>query len=337
MHALVTGANGHLGFNIVRALLVRGDRVRAGVRSVADAGKCAALRALGGVELVDADLGKPAQLRAAMDGIDTLFHVAAVYSTVESEREAEILRTAIEGTEASLRAARDAGVRRIVMTSSMVTLPLTAPGAPPVTEADWSDDLQVPYFRAKAESERIAWRLAREWNLDLVSVLPGAVIGPGFARNTPSIDIVEAALKGEFRFGVPDGNFPFIDVRDVVDAHLRVADRAVGGRFIAGPDDAPSFRELVETLRRIDPRISRPLMTLPHLIAPVLPLYDALSHRFFGTPRIATPEVVASGVSGKIWNASSARAKRELGWAPKVSFEQSLVDTLAVLRHRSGG
>ena len=78
MRALVTGANGHLGFNLVQALLARGDEVRAGVRAVADVGKSEALRALPGVEVVGADLGQPAQLRAAMDGIDTLFHVAAV-------------------------------------------------------------------------------------------------------------------------------------------------------------------------------------------------------------------------------------------------------------------
>ena len=98
MRALVTGANGHLGFNLVQALLARGDEVRAGVRSVADVGKSEALRALPGVEVVGADLGQPAQLRAAMDGIDTLFHVAAVFATTDPSRDAEVLRTAIEGT-----------------------------------------------------------------------------------------------------------------------------------------------------------------------------------------------------------------------------------------------
>lgn len=334
MHALVTGANGHLGFNLVQALHARGDRVRAGVRSTADAAKCAPLRALSGVELVDAELDRPAQLRAAMQDIDVLFHVAAVYSTTEASREAEILRTALGGTEASLRAAHDAGVRRVVMTSSVVTLPLTAPGAPPSTEDDWTTDLRVPYMRAKTESEQLAWRLARELQIDLVTVLPGGILGPGFQRNTPSIDLVQAACLGEFRFGVPPANFPFIDVRDVVDAHLRAADRAVQGRFVAAPDHAPSFRELVEALHRLDPRVGLPLLTLPNWAAPTLPLYDWLSHRIAGTPRVATPEVVACAVSGKVWNTSSARAKAELGWAPRVSFEQSLADTLAVLRTR---
>lgn len=186
MRALVTGANGHLGFNLVQALLARGDEVRAGVRSVADVGKCEALRALPGVEVVGADLGQPAQLRAAMDGIDTLFHVAAVFATTEPGRDAEILRTAIEGTEASLRAARDAKLRRVVMTSSMVTLPFTAPGAPPATEADWNDDLRVTYFRAKVEAERLAWQLARELKLDLVTVPRGGLIGPGFRPDPAS-------------------------------------------------------------------------------------------------------------------------------------------------------
>ena len=334
MHTLVTGANGHLGFSLVQALHARGDKVRAGVRSTADSAKCAKLRALPGVELVNADLDRPDQLRAAMEGIDTLFHVAAVYSTTERNRDAEIMRAALGGTDSSLRAAHDAGVRRIVMTSSTVTLPLTEPGAQPVTEADWTRDRRITYFRAKAESEELAWRLARELGLSLVTVLPGGITGPGFERNTPTIDLVQAAAMGELRLGAPRGNYPFIDVRDVVDAHLRAAERDVGGRFIAGPDVAPTFTELVRTLHRIDPSIGLPLLTLPRIATPMLPLYDWLSHRLVGTPRTATPEVVRCAVSGRIWNASNARARVELDWTPKVSFEKSLSDTLAVLRAR---
>lgn len=335
MRCLVTGGNGHLGFNLVQALLARGQRVRATVRSLAERAKTARLAALPGLELAEADVRDEAQMRSALDGVDMLFHVAAVYSLAEPGRDAEILAAATRGTEVSLRAAAAAGVQRVVMTSSVVTLPLTAPGAPPATEADWATDLRVPYVRAKTESERLAWRLADELGLSLATVLPAGIIGPGFARNTPTLDIVQACLMGEFRLGAPAGNFSFVDVRDVAEAHLLAAERGARGRFIVGYDVAPSFDRLVRTLARIDRRVKPPLMVLPVFMAPLLPLYDRFSHAVFGTPRIATPEGIASAVSGKVWNYSCARAKAELGWAARIPFEQSLRDTVAALRARS--
>jgi len=333
MRAFVTGGNGHLGFNLVEALLAGGHRVRASVRSLADAAKTAPLRALGGVEIVEAELGQPARLRAAMEGIDTLFHTAAVYSTCEPERDAEILDASLRGTENALRAAADARVRKVVLTSSVVTLPLTAPGAPPSTEADWTTDLRVAYFRAKTEGERLAWRLAGELGLNLATVLPGGIIGPGFQRNTPSIDLIEAAMFGEFLLGVPDGNFTLVDARDVARAHLLAAERDAQGRFIVC-DAQPSFRALMEALHAIDPRVRLPLMGLPVFMARTLPLFDRLNHRMFGTPRVATPELIATAVSGRHWNVSSARAQAELGWAPAIPLERSLRDTMDAIRAR---
>lgn len=334
MHALVTGANGHLGFNLVQALRARGHQVRASVRSLADAAKTAPLRALGPVELVEAALDQPLHLRAAVDGVDTLFHVAAVYSTCEPGREQEILDAAIRGTANMLHAAADARVRKVVLTSSVVAVPLTAPGAPPSTEADWNEDLRVPYIRAKTEGERLAWRLADELALNLATVLPGGISGPGFRRNTPTIDLIEAAMRGEFRLVAPAGNFSFVDVRDVAQAHILAAERDAHGRFIACNDVQPSFRALVETMHRIDPRVKLPLIDLPSFMVPLLPLFDRACHVLLGTPRIATPEVVATGVSGRRWNVSSARAKAVLGWAPAIPFEQSLRETMDTLRAR---
>ena len=73
---------------------------------------------------------------------------------------------------------------------------MTAPGAPPVDETQWAEALRVPYFRAKTEGEQAAWRTARELGLNLVTVLPGGITGPGFARNTPTINLIEAIERG---------------------------------------------------------------------------------------------------------------------------------------------
>ncbi|MBH9575456.1 NAD-dependent epimerase/dehydratase family protein [Inhella proteolytica] len=336
MHALVTGGNGHLGINLVDELLAHGHRVRASVRALADGAKTAPLRALGAVELCQADVREPAAMRAALQGVDQLFHVAAVYSITQRGREAEMLDTALRGTETVLRAAAEAGVKRVVMTSSVVTLPLTEPGAAPVTEADWNPDLRVPYFRAKCESEQLAWRLAQELGLQLATILPAGIIGPGFAQSTPTIDLIQACRKGAFRLGAPQGNFGFVDARDVATAHRLAAERGAGGRFIVAYEPAPSFAELVRALGRVDARIKAPLMELPRLAAPLLPWVDRLNHHLLGCPRIATPEVIATSVSGRIFNFSSQRARQQLGWAPRVPFEQSLRETLETLKAQTG-
>ncbi|HEX4931601.1 MAG TPA: NAD-dependent epimerase/dehydratase family protein, partial [Gemmatimonadaceae bacterium] len=190
MRILVTGGNGHLGYNLIAALLARGHAVHATLRSLDHPGPVARVRALGDVTLHAADIRDPGQMHAALANVDVLFHVAAVYSTTDRTREQEMLETAVTGTEVVLRAAASRGVRRVIMTSSVVTLPLTPRGAPPSTEDDWNPDLRVGYFRAKVESERRAWALADELGLRLTTILPAGIIGPGFVRSTPTTDIV---------------------------------------------------------------------------------------------------------------------------------------------------
>jgi dihydroflavonol-4-reductase len=332
MHVLVTGATGHLGSNLVPALLNAGHRVRAGVRDVRNAEKSAALRRLG-VELVEADLSRPEQLRAAMEGIEVVCHAAAVYSYFEPGREREIIDVSVHGVEAALRAAADAKVRKVVLTSSVVTLPLTRPGGPPSTEDDWTSDLRVPYIRAKTEAERLAWKLAPELGLNLVAVLPGSFGGPGFSKNTPTIDILEALMLNAFRMGCPDANLPYVDVRDVATAHVRAVEKDVRGRFVAANNEMPSFRRLLEVMNSIDARVKKPLMALPDAMIPLVPLFDWLNGKTLGTPRIASPDLLAT-LRGRRWNASNRRADEVLGWRPRISLEQSLRDTMAEIRVR---
>lgn len=331
MRVLVTGAGGHLGFNLASALVARGHDVAATVRSLANEEQTGRLRRLG-VCVFEADVRDAERMYVALERVEVLFHAAAVYSITDRSREHELLDTALVGTESTLRAAARRGVRRVVMTSSVVTLPLTKPGAPPSTEKDWNADLRIPYFRGKVESERKAWALARETGLDLVTVLPAGIIGPGFLRPTFTIDLIRACVMGEFRLGAPRGNFSFVDVRDTAEAHLLAAQPGASGRYIVGYDRIPSFDELVRTMAGLDRRVKPPLLVLPTFAAPLLPLYDAFSHAVFGTPRIATPEAIAATVRGQVYNYSAARARSELGWVPQVPFEQSLRDTLAHLR-----
>ncbi|HEY0877623.1 MAG TPA: NAD-dependent epimerase/dehydratase family protein [Zeimonas sp.] len=333
MRALVTGANGHLGYNLVSSLLAEGHRVRASVRKLDDESRTARLRALGDVELVEAKLERPEQLRAAMEGIECLFHAAATYVYVATGREQEILDDSIRGADAALNAAADAGVRKVVFTSSLVTLPLTLRGAAPSDETLWTGDVSVPYIRAKTEGERVAWRVARERGIDLVSILPGAITGPGFVRNTPSIDVIEAMMRGGLRAGVPDMNFPIVDVRDVARAHLLASRIDCEGRFAVCNDVLPSFRAMLETMHAIDRSIPLPWMSIPDFAVRALPLFDRLNERLLRTPRTITRQMLGT-FKGKIWNASNRRAREVLGWRPEISLEQTLRDTIETIRAR---
>ncbi len=333
MRILVTGANGHLGTNLVADLIGAGHTVRGSLRNASDAARSDHLRALGAVEIVEGDLDRPDSLVAAMSGQDAVVHAAAVYALHAPGRENEIIRASVNGAEATLRAAHKAGVKRVVMTSSVVTLPMSLPGGAPVAESAWTEDTRVPYVRAKTEGEKRAWQLASELDLDFATVLPGACGGPGFQRNTPTIDFVETIMKGALQFGAPPFNYPYVDVRDVARAHRLVIERGAKGRFIAINDRQPSVTEIAQTMHAIDAKIPRPMMTLPPFIMPALPFLDSLSSKLTGGPKSLTPDL-AGMLKGKLWNISNDKIRREIGWTPEISIKQSLADTIGALRAR---
>ncbi len=336
MKVLVTGAGGHLGFNLVGALLEAGHELRASLRSLDDAATVARLKTLGPVEVVAAPLESQQALRAAMDGMDALVHAAAVYLLHAPGRDAEIVSASVDGVERAFRAAKDAGVKRIVLTSSVVTLPLTPPGARPVDESAWADDLRVPYFRAKTLAEKRAWELAEQLRLDLVTVLPGAFGGPGFIRPTPTIDVIDAIMKGAMNIAAPPVAYPYIDVRDVASAHVMALLSGATGRFIAINEPIPMLGDLAREMHVLDRRVRKPLLTLPTFTLNVLPYLDGLMSAMGGTRRTMTPEMAAT-MRGRRFNISSARLRRELGWSPAITLSQSLADTMAAIRELSEG
>lgn len=204
---------------------------------------------------------------------------------------------------------------------------LTSSGAPPVDEAAWTDDLRVPYIRAKKEGERNAWRVARKYGLHLVAILPGALLGPCFVRNTPSIGVVEMMACGGLRMGAPNMNFPLVDVRDVVRAHLLAAEKDCEGRFIVCNDVLPTMREMLHALHAIDSAIPLPMMTIPDFMVRFIPAFDRFNHRMLHSPLTAAPEFMQMS-KGKRWNASNRRAKEALGWKQQIPMSSSLADML---------
>ena len=333
MQVLVTGANGHVGNNLCRALIERGYRVRASIRSLDDPAKVAPLGALPELDLVELDVRDAEAFEDALSGVELLFHVAATYAlrTGSRERDEEMLRDSVEGVENALRSAARQHVRKVVLTSSIASLPMRVQGEAVVTEQDWRTDLRLPYYRAKTLAEQRAWVLARELGVDLASVLPANIGGPGFYRRTPTTDLIEGILLGGMRMGAPNTNLAYVDIRDVVEGHILAAEKAVTGRFILCNDRAPEFRALTEILHGIDPAIVSAPRLLPDAFLAALPMLEAMNAKLFGIPRIMTAELIAS-TKGKRWCLSNARARAELGWVPRIPLETSLADTLSTLR-----
>ncbi|MCB9679100.1 MAG: NAD-dependent epimerase/dehydratase family protein [Alphaproteobacteria bacterium] len=333
MRALITGANGHVGYNLCAALAADGGYdVRASVRTLDDPARVDALRGLGDIELVALDIRDPAAFEPALEGVDVLFHVAATYQTIVDDGGAEaMLADSVEGAAAALRAAASKGVRKVVFTSSVVTLPMVPRGAPPATEADWTDDVRIPYFRAKVEGERTAWRLAEALGVEMAAVLPAGVGGPGFTRRTPTIALIEGILLGSMRFGAPHLNFSYVDARDLAQGFLLAARPGVTGRFVLANDTQPDMVEWARTLREVDADCPGAPWVLPGAAIRAIPFLERLNERFFGVPRFTPPEG-GDTVIGKVVALSNARARSELGWAPAHSFAESLADTAVAIR-----
>ncbi|HEX2436825.1 MAG TPA: NAD-dependent epimerase/dehydratase family protein, partial [Methylomirabilota bacterium] len=191
MDALVTGGTGFIGANIARELVARGATVRVLARRGGDR------RALEGVsvEIADGDILDAASVRRAVQGVQAVYHVAADYRLWTPDP-ASLYRTNVDGTRTVLEAAGEAGVRRIVHTSSVGALGIPADGSPgtedtPVTLEDMVGD----YKRSKFLSEQVAVELARR-GLPVVIVNPSAPIGPWDVKPTPTGQMVVDVMRG---------------------------------------------------------------------------------------------------------------------------------------------
>ncbi len=280
---LVTGGSGYIAGFCIAQLLNEGWDVRATVRDLAREARVregiAKLTAPAGrLEVVAADLEADTGWREATRGCDYALHVASPLPLSNPKNDDELVRPARDGALRVLSAARDEGVKRVVMTASTAAVAYGRGGREaPFTEADWSDadnrsDTSA-YERSKTLAERAAWDwLAREGGaLELVTICPGAVLGPVIGRDfSASIDIVKKLIDGSLP-GLPRFGWPLVDARDIADLHVRTmtAPGAAGQRYIgAGPfywmsDVARVLRERVPALARRVPK-----RTLPDWLVP---------------------------------------------------------------------
>lgn len=249
---LVTGGTGYLAGWTIKTLLDRGYRIRATLR---DMGKAGRLRAAVGdtaqLEVTTADLLADAGWREAMAGVTHVLHMASPMSPIAGDP----IAPAREGTRRVLEAAHEAGVRRVVVTSSGVAAipPDAGEVARGLDETGWTEVEDAgtnTYARAKTLAERDAWAFAAAHGLELTTVLPGFILGPLLSREIgPSMQIVARMLGGTMP-AVPRIGMSIVDVRDAAELHLRAmtAPEAAGQRLI-GSGEFRWFRDIAAILR----------------------------------------------------------------------------------------
>jgi dihydroflavonol-4-reductase len=300
---LVTEADGHLGHGLVENLHAHGYDVSAGVRGSTDERKIEPLRMLG-AKIIDIDVARPDKLAPAMAGVEGLFHCSTKSSTdPQHPTSPENGTTHEEGVLNVLAAARNAGVRRIVLTSCPAT---------------------------SGAVETRAWEFTRANGMHMVAVEPAVILGPGFRSHSPSTETLERILRGKLP-ALPRLNANYVDVRDAAELHrLAFESEDAHGSYPATGIYA-RIEDLANLIEEIDPSIHVPHRLLPTWLLRPAALLDAMASCLLGARRRLSPALLAELDRDAGGASRDDDAARALGWAPR-PFRETLADTLAWIR-----
>ena len=324
---LVTGGSGFIGSHSILQLLAAGHQVRTTVRDLKREVDVRAMLKQGGAEpgdrlsFIAADLENDAGWAEATAGCEYVLHVASPFPRTLPKHEEELIVPAREGALRVLRASRNAGVKRVVLTSSFAAIGYgQKPQDTPFDETNWTDlngEGLLPYIKSKTIAERAAWDfIAKEGGgLELSVVNPVGVFGPVLGPDySTSILLVQRLMDGAMP-GCPRLYFGIVDVRDVADLHIRVMTllAAKGERFLAVAGDFMSMVDMAKVLKgRMGASANQvPTRQLPDWLVRVAAMRDPAVKQIL-------PEL------GKTRNATNEKAKRMLGWMPR-SNEESIV------------
>ncbi len=321
--AFVTGASGFVGSALARALVAKGYLLRAAVRASSKRDNLDGVAA----EIVIADMRDRAALTKAMLGARYVFHAAADYRLWASDP-SEIVHNNLEGTRAVMQAALDAGVERVVYTSSVAALKPHEDGTPADETSRHTEETAIgAYKKSKVVAERLVAKMVAEEGLPAVIVSPSTPIGPRDIKPTPTGRIIVEAALGHIPAFVDTG-LNLVHVDDVAAGHLLALQRGgVGENYILGGQDV-AFRdmmgEIAELVGRAAPRIGLPR-------TPLFPLAYAAeaAARLTGKEPFVTVDALKMAKYRMFF--SSAKAERELGYNAR-PYRQALVDALAWFR-----
>jgi nucleoside-diphosphate-sugar epimerase len=331
---LVTGGSGFVGSFCILQLLAEGHAVRTTVRNLKREPEVRAMLKAGGadagnrLQFVAADLEQDAGWSQAVTGCEYVLHVASPIPVAVPKNEDELIVPAREGALRVLRAARDARVKRVVMTSSFAAIGYgLKPQTAPFDENSWTDVNgygATPYIKSKTIAERAAWDfVANEGGPELSVVNPVAILGPVLGSDySPSVMIVQRMMDGAIP-GCPQRWFGIVDVRDVADLHVRAMTHpaARGERFLCTAGDFMSMLEIAKVLKaRMGPAAAKvPARQLPNWLVRLAALRDPALKQLI-------PEL------GRQKNGTNAKARGLLGWKPRSSEDAIVASAESLIR-----
>jgi dihydroflavonol-4-reductase len=307
---LLTGCSGFIAKHIALKLLNAGFDVRGTLRRLDRGEEVRAALAphlttgAGTLTFAQTDLEADAGWPQAMAGVAAVLHTASPFPIAQPKDPQALIRPAVEGTRRVLQAAADAGVGRVILTSSVAAVVDLSRGDRLYDEEDWCDPAKpsaTPYEASKTLAERAAWDIAAARGLDLTTINPGFVLGPPLDEHYgASLGLVERFLKGKDPM-VPPMGLAVVDVRDVAEMHLRALQRpeTAGKRYIASAGSM-LFVEMACAMKDKWPTRRIPTREAPRPIIRFLSLFDASIRTIL--PRL-----------GHMDRVSNARAVAEMG------------------------
>jgi dihydroflavonol-4-reductase len=325
---LVTGGSGFIAVHCIVKLLQQGYAVRATLRSLNRENEVKGLLTNGGItsfdniSFIEANLSDDNNWDVAVKGCEYVLHIASPTPIINYKHEDEMINPAKDGVLRVLKAARDAGVKRVVLTSAYGAVGMGHKNrTTPFTEKDWSilSEGTHPYQKSKTIAEKAAWDFIRNegGNLELSTVNPVAVMGPVLGADySHSNQILRRMLEGEIN-ACPKVDSCYVDVRDVADLHLLAMTypKAKGERFLASTGEALSMLDVAKILKQNlgDDAKKVPTKEVPNWIIKVSAFFNP-SLRMIAT------------LLGKYAQVSSKKAQELLNWNPR-SNEEAIVAT----------
>lgn len=323
--ALVSGANGHLGNNLVRFLIKKGVPVRASVRNIKNKAPFTGLDC----EVVQADITDKSSFIKALQGVETFYAVGASFKLWAQDPKTEIYDVNIQGTKNTIEAAAEAGVKRIVYVSSIAALDYTK--LPAKESNGYNPDRRDMYYNSKNDGEKLAFELARKLGIEIVSVMPSAMIGSeAFLPLNVSYGVLKLILNKEIPVDTKI-TLNWIDVKDVAEGcYLAAQNGRNGERYILANEKCMTITDTTILANTLFPELKIKIpgsvpKSILFIIAGIMELTAKLQKR----PPVLTRKDIAM-FSGLQQNFDITKARKELGFNPK-SPEQAVKEALLYL------
>ena len=311
--SLVLGANGHLGNNLVRELLNEGYSVRASVRNISNTAPFEGLDC----DIVKADLMDKSSLKTAMNGVGVLYLAAAVYQQWAVDVEKEIINVNIEGTRNAIEAAVESGVKKVIYISTSLA---ANHDKDPIDTEGWNTNTADPYRMSKTEAEKLAWSLAKQQDLWMVSILPSALVGPHcYGHMTPSMGFLAKLMKNQIPID-PNFYFNYVDIRDIARFIRIAAERGKSGeRYLLSQKTCISSTAIFNLAQSLNQEIKIP-KKVPYAAMLIAANIMKLKSKLTRKPPLMLPHMIKSFYKAdKRYDTS--KAKRDLGFNPRPQIE----------------